>query len=287
MTKASRLSYSLGSGNSLQIGDGFTGNGFREKEFEGVMDPLVLVDHYTMTAPTFGSHPHAGLSAVSILFEDTTGKFHNRDSIGHDFDLEAGDLYWLKAGSGVVHDESPREGAIIHGLQVFVNLPKKDKKTQPESLHVKSAEMPRIIEKGVNVRVVLGNSNSKDGKQSPVTPMTILDGTIAPESQFSHTLNRGDHVWCYVISGIVEVRLEGKKHRVSEGQALALSKEEGTGSNNVTVLNRSSSDAHFVLFNAQPIKEDFVQKGPFIMNTEEEIKEIERAYSEGKLGRID
>lgn len=287
MTKTSQHSYSLGTGNSMHIGNGFTGIGFREKEFMGVMDPLVLVDHYTMTAPTFGPHPHAGLSAVSILFEDTTGKFHNRDSLGNDFDLEAGDLYWLKAGSGVVHDESPRQGAVVHGLQVFVNLPKREKRSRPESLHVKSADMPRIIEEGVNVRVVLGNSNKKEGKQSPATPMTILDGVIAPKSQFFHTINSGEHIWCYLVSGAVEVVFDDKTHRVTERQALALSGSSEAESNNVTVINSSSSDAHFVLFAAQPIKEDFVQKGPFIMSTEEEITEVEQAYSDGKLGRVD
>ncbi|MTJ02873.1 pirin family protein [Idiomarina piscisalsi] len=286
MTKTNQHSYSLGMGNSLHIGNGFTGIGFREKEFKGAMDPLALVDHYTMTAPTFGPHPHAGLSAVSILFEDTIGKFHNRDSLGNDFDLEAGDLYWLKAGRGVVHDESPRKGAVVHGLQVFVNLPKRQKRSHPESLHVKSSDMPRIIEKGVNVRVVLGHSNKKEGKQSPATPMTILDGVITPKSQFSHAINAGDNIWCYLVSGTVEVVFGGETHRVTERQALALSGSSEAASDNVTVINSSSSDAHFVLFNAQPIKEDFIQKGPFIMSTEEEITEVEQAYSEGRLGRV-
>lgn len=110
-------------GNALSVGSGFTGIGFRHSQFEGTMDPIIMVDHYTMTVPTFGAHPHAGISAVSVIFEDSEGKFNNRDSLGNDFDIEAGDLYWLNAGSGALHDEAPRQGAKIHGLQIFVNLP--------------------------------------------------------------------------------------------------------------------------------------------------------------------
>ncbi|HBM83879.1 MAG TPA: pirin family protein, partial [Halieaceae bacterium] len=87
-------------GDALEIGAGFVAQSFRERNFAGAMDPLVMVDHYRMTEPTFGPHPHAGLSAVSVLFEDSDGAFHNRDSLGNDFDLLPGELYWLKAGSG-------------------------------------------------------------------------------------------------------------------------------------------------------------------------------------------
>ena len=110
-------------GKQLSIGEGFEAISFKHDLFGGQMDPLVMVDHYTMTGPTFGAHPHAGMSAVSVLFEDSVGQFNNRDSLGNDINLEPGDLYWLKAGSGAVHDEKPLPGAKIHGLQMFVNLP--------------------------------------------------------------------------------------------------------------------------------------------------------------------
>ena len=129
-------------GSPLSIGSGFTGVGFRHGQFSGAMDPLIMVDHYTMTKPTFGAHPHAGLSAVTVLFEDTEGKFNNRDSLGNDFNINPGDLYWLNAGSGAIHDEAPRKGASIHGLQIFVNLPARMKHQAPSSLHVKREDIP-------------------------------------------------------------------------------------------------------------------------------------------------
>lgn len=286
MTKHRQQTYFLSEGEDLQVGSGFSGKAFRERSFGGLMDPIVLLDHYTMTAPTFGAHPHAGLSAVSILFEDTIGKFRNRDSLGNDFDLEAGDLYWLKAGRGIVHDEFPQEGATVHGLQVFINLPKDDKNSQPESLHVQSIKMPRIKKQGVNVRVVLGHSNGIQGRDSPALPMTILEGQLSSKSIFEHDLDPGDHAWCYAISGSIELAFNGHKKVIEEGQALALSRDPGTRDCKLKICNKTSSSARFVLFNAQPLKEEFVHRGPFVMSTEKEIEEVERAYAEGKLGRI-
>ena len=92
-------------GNELTIGSGFEAQSFRAQDIAKLMDPLVMVDHYVMTQPTFGPHPHAGMSAVSLLFEDSEGLFHNRDSLGNDFDLQPGDLYWLSAGRGAVHPD--------------------------------------------------------------------------------------------------------------------------------------------------------------------------------------
>ncbi|MEM7519052.1 MAG: pirin family protein, partial [Planctomycetota bacterium] len=162
-------------GRRVEIGAGFSALSFDHKEFDGLMDPLVMVDHFTMSEPTFGPHPHAGMSAVSVLFEDSRGFFHNRDSLGHDIDLGPGDLYWLKAGRGAVHDESPRPGARTHALQVFVNLPAADKRDAPDSLHVRADEMPELRGEGYRVRVVLGGSNGVSGSRSPALPLTILD----------------------------------------------------------------------------------------------------------------
>ena len=143
-------------GEPFSIGTGFTAKSFRQNRFDGLMDPFVMLDHYTMSEPTFGAHPHAGMSAVSILFEDSEGRFNNRDSLGNDIDLMPGDLYWLKAGRGAVHDEAPRPGSRTHGLQVFVNLPARMKHDAPASLHVASDTMPVVTADGVRVRVMLG-----------------------------------------------------------------------------------------------------------------------------------
>ena len=274
-------------GKPIEVGSDFTAITFREKDFSGTMDPLIMVDHYRMNGPTFGSHPHAGLSAVSVLFEDSVGEFHNRDSLGNDFDLMPGDLYWLKAGSGAIHDESPRQGAKIHGLQVFVNLPSVSKKSEPVSLHVKAEDMPVYHEKGSRVRIVLGESNGITGQQSPASPMTILDGRIDAGSNFSHQLTGKQHAWLYAIKGELELTISGQNVSLLEGQSIAISGTIAEAITDIQLSNVGNEPAHFAMFAGQPIGETFVQKGPFVMNTEEEIAQIEADFAAGKLGQLD
>ena len=273
-------------GRAIELGDGFTAKTFREKDFIGAMDPLVMVDHYRMTKPTFGPHPHAGLSAVSILFEDSQGAFHNRDSLGNDFDLMPGDLYWLKAGSGVIHDELPRPNSNIHGLQVFVNLSDALRKNAPESVHVKAEAMPVYQEHGNRIRVVLGESNKLVGQQSPTGSMTILDGKIATGSHFSHLLKERENAWIYAIEGGLKLTVSGRELRLNVGQAFAISSAQYGELDTVHLSNSGADFAHFVLFSAKPIGETFVQQGPFIMKTEAGIEQAKADFAAGKFGQL-
>src|ERR1700743_2709297 len=90
-----------------KIGNGFTAHHFSEEMFGGSMDPLVMCDDFVMTSPTFDPHLHAGISAVTAMFENSVGGFINRDTLGHNVTLNAGDLYWLAAASGAAHEELP------------------------------------------------------------------------------------------------------------------------------------------------------------------------------------
>lgn len=273
-------------GESFTIADGFEALAFRDKDFPAAMDPLVMVDHYWMTKPTFGAHPHAGMSAVSVIFEDSEGPFHNRDSLGNDFDIMPGDLYWLKAGSGAIHDESPREGSKIHGLQVFVNLPSALRMSAPVSLHVKSQDMPVIESDGYRVRIVLGESNGVSGHQSPVLPMTILDGNIDSNRSFSHQLSGGENTWITAIDGELMIRVSGRQVHLIAGQAIAISDVSSDTITNIQLLNSGSEKAHFALFTGMPTKETYVQKGPLIMGSAAEIAQAESDYASGKFGQL-
>ena len=273
-------------GDMFEIGDGFTALAFKEKSFYGAMDPLVMVDHYRMTKPTFGAHPHAGLSAVSVLFEDSAGEFHNRDSLGNDFDLMPGDLYWLKAGSGVIHDESPRPGSHIHGLQVFVNLGNAERKSKPESLHVKAQSIPVYQENGSRVRIILGESKGIKGKQSPARPMTLLDATLQANKDFQHRLGRKENAWLYAIKGDLKVSIAGQEMTLFSGQSIAVSQLLGISEQEIKIDNQENTPAHFVLFAAEPLNEEFVQKGPFIMRSELEIEQVKAEFDAGKHGHL-
>jgi redox-sensitive bicupin YhaK (pirin superfamily) len=271
------------SGDDLTVGAGFKAQSFRARDIGEAMDPLVMVDHYLMTESTFGVHPHAGMSAVSLLFEDSEGLFHNRDSLGNDFDLQPGDLYWLSAGSGAVHDESPRANARIHGLQVFVNVPQTQRFESPSSLLVRSADMPVIKDRDYRVKVALGNSNGVCGAASPSIQMTILDGTVQPGGHFSHESvdNRG--IWVQAVEGSLHVVVGETARHLAPGQAIAVKTGRRT---EISIGNPSRESVHFALFDGAQIAETYVQDGPFVMGSEEQIADIKAAYEAGQLGSI-
>lgn len=279
---AQRCHSSSIAGKPISIRTGFKALSFRHAMFEGMMDPLVMVDHYLMSEPTFGAHPHAGMSAVTVLFEDSCGVFNNRDSLGNDINLEAGDLYWLKAGRGAVHDEKPMYGALAHGLQMFVNLPAHMKHDDPEALHVSAREMPMIEGNGAKIRLVLGESNGVTGAISPALPMTILDAKIDEGGHFEHDVTVGHSQWILAVDEIIDVSVGDETVTIAAGEALAINARQ----NPVTLTLRARADSHAVIVTGEPIAEHFVQRGPFVMSTEAEIAEVEAAHRAGRLGKL-
>lgn len=270
-------------GADLTVGRGFKAKSFRAGDIGEAMDPLVMLDHYVMTEPTFGAHPHAGLSAVSLLFEDSDGLFHNRDSLGNDFDLQPGDLYWLSAGSGVVHDESPRANARIHGLQVFVNVPQTRRFESPASLLVRSKDMPVINNTDSRVKVAMGQSNGVRGVASPSIPMTILDGTIQPGGRFLHETAANRGIWIQTIKGSLDVVVGKTTRHLVNGQAVAIKTD---GGEKISIRNTSRETVHFAMFDGAQVAETYVQDGPFVMGSREQIADIKAAYEAGQLGSI-
>lgn len=263
-----------------RIRNGFDALGFSHTQFDGLMDPLIMVDHFTMTAPTFGAHPHAGMSAVSILFEDSQGRFRNRDSLGNDIDLLPGDLYWLQAGAGAVHDESPRPGARTHGLQVFVNLPAAMKRQAPDALHVPAARMPILGTDGARVRVMLGESNGVTSASSPALPLTVLDVHLEPGSSYSHRLPAHQGVWLHSVRGDAKLRWTGSERSLPQGKAVALR----TGMTLTELHIDSDAGAQVAVLHGAPVDEPFVHRGPFVMSTLAELDEVASAYAAGELG---
>lgn len=273
-------------GEPLTIGRGFSARSFRARDLGPAMDPLVLVDHYVMTEPTFGTHPHAGLSAVSLIFEDSEGRFHNRDSLGNDFDLLPGDLYWLKAGRGAVHNEEPRSGSRIHGLQVFVNVPQDLRYEEPSSLLVRRQDMPLLSDHEYSVHIAMGESNGVVGATSPALPMTILDGRLTSGGNFEHELSDNQSAWIHAIDGELCVDVLGITTKLRTGQATAINPGNG-GPTIVTVSASNDSNARFALFGGQMVREPYVQQGPFVMGSKDEIDAANRAFDEGRFGSID
>jgi redox-sensitive bicupin YhaK (pirin superfamily) len=267
-------------GEKMTRGDGFEALSFIHRQLDGLMDPLIMVDHFNMSEPTFGPHAHAGISAVSLLFEDSTGSFRNKDSLGNDIELAPGDLYWLKAARGAVHDEAPTAGSRTHALQIFVNLPAAQKQDEPSARHVPAAEMPVIESPGYRVRVMTGKSNGVVGATPPAMPFTILDIALQAKGSFTHRTDPGDATWLHVIRGKIEVELDGTRHRLSSDAALA-----AHGTDEIRLLSDAGGQA--VLLSGAPLREPFVQKGPFAMRDVDQLAAVIAAYEAGELGTVD
>jgi redox-sensitive bicupin YhaK (pirin superfamily) len=200
------------------IGNGFAAHHFSEEMFCGSMDPLLMVDDFVMTSPTFDPHLHAGISAVTAVFEDSVGTFINRDTLGHNIALNAGDLYWLTAASGAAHEERPSNGARTHALQIFVNLPCHLKKEPARSLHIRAEDVPVAEGKGHRIRVLLGRSGDTVGANGTPEEMTMLDGSLTKGS-FSHRLPDQHQAWIYSISGELTVLCQGEENTLTAGTA--------------------------------------------------------------------
>jgi len=225
------------------IGHGFTAKHFSQAMFGGRMDPLLMVDHFVMTAPTFAPHMHEGISAVTALFEDTRGAFLNRDTLGHDIALRGGDLYWLAAASGAAHEEKPEAGARIHALQIFVDLPPRLKTAPARAVHVEAQDVAVLEGQGHRVRVVLDRSG-----ETP-EPMTLLDGVLEAGGRFVHAVPRGWSAWIYAVSGGLDVRCNGEVRELPAGSATTIAAGPA-----VEMTLEAAEPAHFAVLSAAPIR---------------------------------
>lgn len=268
-------------GRFHRIGSDFSATHFSEEAFGGRMDPLLMVDHFVMTGPTFEPHLHAGISAVTVMFEDATGDFLNRDTLGRDVTLKPGDLYWLAAASGAAHEERPADGARVHALQVFVNLPALLKAEPARALHVRATDVPILEGLGHRVRVVLGQSGDVSGAGGTPEEMTLLDGFLQPGGVFAHVLPEGRQAWIYAVSGRVSVRCREEERLLPEGGALAV----GAGSTAEIILGTAEA-SHFVLMAGRPIREPFIKCGPIVMSTVADVERTLAGYARGEFGRI-
>ena len=180
------------------------------------MSPLVLVDHFVMTGPTFAPHPHAGISAVTLLFEDSQGVMQSLDSVRNDHEIRAGDLHWTLAGKGIVHTQQPVGPARLNGLQMFVNLPERLKGLPPATSLLRAWEMPIIQSDAGRVRVVSG---AYDGWESPPLgpePLLILDIWLRPGATRLVPLPDGWNAWVYAVQGDLGLRA---RHQLGPGAA--------------------------------------------------------------------
>lgn len=267
-------------GHDLRIGDGFEAKHFSEDMLQGLMDPVVMVDHFRMTSPTFAPHPHAGISAVTYVFEDSAGPHVNYDSLGNHGPIQPGDLHWFVAGCGAVHTEQPESGD-VHALQIFVNLPARLKLCKPYALHLNAADVPVFRAYGARVRVVAGDWR---GMSSPValpTPFTLLDNFLDAHARLDYEVLNQWHATVLVVQGVLNVAQDKDVSTLRAGQAISVA---GAAS-----LDLSAGDerTHFVILSGPALKEPIAKHGPLVMNTRDELADRIRAYEDGQFGHLD
>ena len=254
------------------------GAGVRLKRgFEDIskdFDPFLLFDdfsgeHEEDYAAGFPGHPHRGMETVTYILEGTV---RHRDSLGNEGFIGAGDIQWMNAGSGILHEEMPetrdvKEG--IKGFQLWVNLPRAKKMLPPQYRDIKSSEVPVVARDGVIVRVLGGSYEGTTGPVAEVTvPVTYLDVSMESDRSFSCHAKYTDTLFVYVLEGALVCYAEDNKSEqwVSAG-SVAL-----TQKGNTLTVKTGTSHARFLMIAGTPLEEPVAWRGPIVMNTEEEIQ---------------
>jgi redox-sensitive bicupin YhaK (pirin superfamily) len=256
------------------------------------VDPFLLLDH--LGPVTWGpgegigapDHPHRGFETVTYLL---SGEMQHKDSAGHRGRLGPGDVQWMTAGAGVVHSELPsdafmKNGGTLHGLQIWVNLPARDKMMPPRYQDIPASRIPEAASADgrVKVRVIAGESLGKSAVIETRTPIVYLHFTIQPGGAITQPVPENFNALAYVIRG--ELRAGDERRAVREGE---LARFGGGDAVRLAADDTAAEPADLLLLAGQPLNEPVERYGPFVMNTRQEIIQAIRDYNEGRLGKID
>jgi len=244
------------------------------------LDPFLMLDAFGSDNPNdyiagFPDHPHRGFETVTYMI---AGRMLHRDSAGHEGLLENGGVQWMTAGRGVIHSEIPQqEHGVMEGFQLWLNLPGRDKMSEPWYRDFKNDELPQFTTPaGVAVTVIAGASHGVAGAVTrEATAPLYLDLHLPAGSRFEQALPAGHNAFVYVYRG--EVHIGGQAVPV---QRMALLANEANADG---VVIDASTDAKALLIAGQPLNEPIAQYGPFVMNTQQEIYQ---AISDMRSGRL-
>lgn len=253
-------------------------------------DPFLLLDEMGPIALSAGEakgapdHPHRGFETVTYMID---GVFEHKDSQGHSGRLNAGDVQWMTAGSGVIHSEMPekefsKNGGTLHGFQLWVNLPKKDKMMKPRYQDLPANKIPIAQNDGVRVKVIAGESMGKRAVIETRTPIMYLHFTLQPGAKAVQTIPPNYNAFAYVVNG---EGLFGDEQKPAHKEQVVLFGQDG---NKVTIKALDNATSLDVLLIAGiPLGEPVARYGPFVMNTDEEIQQAILDYNSGRMGKID
>ena len=274
---------------------GFEGEGFPvHRAFAGVsksdLDPFVHMDQMGEVDYAAGEpkgtpwHPHRGFETVTYMID---GTFQHQDSHGGGGLIENGATQWMTAGAGILHIETPPEalvvsGGLFHGVQLWVNLPAAQKMTSPAYQNLEGDQVTLIssADGGALLRIIAGDVAGHIGPGSTRTPIAIVHATVAPGARVELPWAPNYNALLYVLAGAGRVGAEGRPIRSGQlalfgpGDQLSVSSDDGGGALEVLILG------------GQPIREPIAQYGPFVMNTQAELRQAMDDFQAGRLGTI-
>jgi redox-sensitive bicupin YhaK (pirin superfamily) len=253
-------------------------------------DPFLLLDEMGPSdlgpgeAQGAPDHPHRGFETVTYLL---SGAMEHKDSRGNQGRLRPGDVQWMTAGSGVVHSEMPERdfaerGGRMHGFQLWVNLPRRDKMMAPRYQEVPSERIPTARSKDgrVSVRVIAGEALGARAVIDTRTPIQYLDWTLERGASVTQPVPPDQNAFAYVVEGR---GLFGEERRPASGHDAVFFRGDGDA---VSIRAAEESPLRVLLIAGLPLKEPVARYGPFVMNTRAEILQAFEDFQSGKLGQI-
>ena len=267
-------------GDGIPVTRAFPISGLREK------DPFLLFDHFGPIhykpggATGVPAHPHCGFEAITYLLE---GEVEHKDSWGGQASIETGDIQWMTTGSGLIHSELVTEkfkksGGIMQGLQIWVNLPQKNKKVKPWYQHIKKNKIPILkAYEGIEIKVLVGKVKNINSLVETYSPVSIFDVQFSKPDQISLDISKNQIAMIYVIEG--ELQFIEENIKASKGQMIYF--DQSSGEIKFTSISPRGS---YLVLAGEPINETIVRYGPFVTNTEGEMKKAMLDFENGKMG---
>lgn len=235
-------------------------------------DPFLMLDAFDSTDPNdytrgFPWHPHRGIETITYLIN---GDIEHGDSLGNSGSILDGECQWMTAGSGIIHQEMPKASKRMLGAQLWLNLPSKDKMTEPSYGDIKSENIPVIDENGAKIHLIAGEYLGKKGAfEGKYIKATYLDVELSANQEWSFTNDSENNLFIYIFSGKVIVdpdkSIDNDQDLLDEKQAILFDKGEKFW------IKAADQDVRFILLSARPLKEPIAWGGPIVMNTKEEL----------------
>jgi quercetin 2,3-dioxygenase len=250
-------------------------------------DPFLLLDNFGSADPAdylagFPWHPHRGIETITYMLR---GEVEHGDSLGNTGVIHSGDVQWMTAGSGIIHQEMPKGGTdgVMGGFQLWANLPASHKMMDPRYQEVLSRDIPEVVTKeGARIKVICGHVG---GVKGPVRNIVIepeyLDVALAAGSRFVHHVPPGHTAFAYVFEGSAQFGDHGAK----AAPATASGHVVLFGDGDEIAAEVGAEPARFILVAGKPLREPIAWRGPIVMNTQEELRTAFEEYSNGTFIR--